>query len=64
MSDAWLQFIPFVFWVVITIIPSVKLLRRTGMHPALAALNLFPLLGAIIILWVVAYARWPKTESA
>jgi len=63
MADAWVQFLPFVFWIVLTVIPSVKLLRRVGIHPALAILNLLPFLGAVLILWIVAYARWPKTQG-
>jgi hypothetical protein len=63
MSDALIQFLPFVFWVVIAIIPSIKLLRRVGMHPALAAFNLIPLLGPVVILWIVAYSQWPKMQG-
>jgi hypothetical protein len=60
MENAFIQFLPFVFWVVVAIIPSVKLLQRIGMHPAL---NLIPVLGTVVILWVVAYSRWPKTQG-
>ncbi len=63
MSDALASLLPFAFWIVIAVIPSVKLLRRTGMHPALAALNLIPFLGVVVMVWVVAYSAWPKTES-
>ena len=63
-SENLVAFLPFAFWLIITIIPSIKLLRRTGLHVALAALNLFPLLGTIILVWVVAYAQWPKIKEA
>ena len=64
MSDALVQFLPFVFWMVLSVIPSVKLLRRVGLHPALAALNLLPLLGVIVIVWIVAYSAWPKVQAS
>ena len=35
--------------------PSVRLLRRTGIHPALAAFNLLPFLGTVVVLWGNAY---------
>jgi hypothetical protein len=63
MSDALISFGPFAFWMVVTIIPSIKLLRRVGMHPALAALNLLPFLGVIILVWIVAYSQWPKASA-
>jgi len=63
MENALIQFVPFLFWLVVAIIPSVKLLQRIGMHPALAALNVIPLLGTVVILWTVAYSQWPKMQG-
>jgi len=34
-------------------------LRRAGIHPAIAAVNLIPFVGAVIVLWIVAYSKWP-----
>jgi uncharacterized membrane protein len=61
--DVWVSLLPFAFWIVVTIIPSIKLLRRVGMHPALAVLNLLPFLGLIILVWIVAYSQWPKARG-
>jgi hypothetical protein len=62
MSETWFQLLPFVFWIVISIIPSIRLLKRTGLHVAFAAFNIFPFLGTIVLIWIVAYARWPKQQ--
>jgi hypothetical protein len=52
--------VPYLIWAVISIIPSIKLLRRTGIQVALAAFNLIPFLGTLVLLWIVAYSKWPK----
>jgi hypothetical protein len=61
--DAWVSLLPFAFWSAVSIIPSIKLLRRVGMHPALAVLSLLPFLGSMILLWIVAYSQWPKARG-
>lgn len=63
VAEALLQFVPLAFWIVITIIPTVRLLKRTGLHWAFAALNLIPFFGTIILIWIIAYRKWPKEVS-
>ena len=63
MSENWIQFLPFAVWTVISVIPSIRLLRRAGIHPAIAAVNLIPFAGAVIVLWIVAYSKWPKVPE-
>ncbi len=55
---------PWAIYTLLTVIPSVRLLRRAGIHPALSAFNLFPILGTIALLWIVAYSKWPKAQAA
>ena len=62
-SEHWLQFVPYLFLLVLSVIPSVRLLRRTGIHVALAAFNLVPGLGILVLLWIVAYSKWPRANS-
>jgi hypothetical protein len=61
--DLLMSLLPFIFWMVIAVPPSIRLLRRTGIHPAIAAFNVVPAFGAVIILFIVAYSRWPKSEG-
>jgi uncharacterized membrane protein YhaH (DUF805 family) len=51
------------FWVVlitVTMVPSWQILRRTGLSPWLSLLSFVPMIGTIVILWIIAYRRWPK----
>lgn len=63
MSENWPSLLPIAFWLLLTIIPSIKLLRRTGLSVGLAALNLLPLIGTIVLIWIVGYSEWPKTQE-
>jgi len=58
-----LVFVPVAIVVVLTIIPSIRLLRRAGMHVALAALNIVPFYGTVVLIWIIAYSNWPKRED-
>ena len=59
----WAALIPFAIWLLIVLPPSIQLLRRTGIHVALAAFNLFPFIGTLVLIWVVAYSRWPRLQA-
>ena len=65
-SEYWLQFAQ-QHWAQIalfflTVIPSVYLLHRTGIHIALAAFNLIPIGGTVVLLWVIAFSKWPSRQ--
>jgi hypothetical protein len=60
--DHWLQIAPYFALFLLTIIPSIWLLHRTGIHVALAAINLIPIGGTIVLLWVIAFSKWPKLQ--
>jgi hypothetical protein len=46
---------------ILPIFPVSHIFRRMGINPALAIFCLIPLAGLVMI-WVVAYSRWPKFE--
>ncbi len=53
--------VPLLTIVAITVIPTWALLRRTGKSLAWLLLLILPL-GAIIVMWILAFSRWPKQE--
>ena len=57
-------FVPIIIMLVLTIIPSVRLLRRTGLNVALVALNIVPFYGTVVLIWIIAYSNWPNTQAA
>jgi hypothetical protein len=60
MQDA-VPFIPYLILVVLTAIPGYVLFKRIGFSPAWTLLSIVPL-GMLIILWIVAYRRWPNSR--
>ena len=60
MDNLVIQILPLIFWLILAVVPSVYILRRAGMHPALAAFNLLPFLGTVVLLWIIAFSKWPK----
>jgi hypothetical protein len=62
VHEHWLQIAPYLALFLLTIIPSVCLLHRTGMHIALAAFNLIPIGGTIVLLWVIALSKWHRRQ--
>ncbi len=45
--------------VVAIMIPSWRILRRTGLSPWWSLLAFVPV-GFVVVLWLIAYRRWPK----
>ena len=62
--ESILLFVPIAIILVLTIPPSIRLLRRTGLHVALVALNIVPFYGTVILIWIIAYSNWPNTQAA
>lgn len=54
------QFIPILFWTILLFVPLFALLRKTGQSFWWLLLLLLPILGGIILLWIIAFARWPN----
>jgi hypothetical protein len=47
---------------VLWIIPFWKVLDRTGKAPAWCLLALIPIIGPLILLFLIAYEPWPRHE--
>ena len=62
MSDVTISLLPYLILVVLTAIPSWVLLGRIGLSRWWTLLSLVPL-GMLIVLWMVAFRRWPIREQ-
>jgi len=56
------QFVPYLLLIVLTAIPAWRLFGRVGMSRWWTLMSLVPL-GMIVILWIVAYARWNNGDA-
>jgi len=56
----WLLIIPVVLF--LWIFPLWRIIGRTGRHPAISLIGFFPPT-ALIILWWLAFAKWPKVRN-
>lgn len=63
MTDDILQFVPIIFWTIIISIPLYFLVKRSGQSLWWMLLCLIPLAGCIILLWILAFAKWPILET-
>ena len=58
-----IQLLPLVLVWVLSIVPSVRLLGRVGKSKAWAFLALWPVVGLLILVWIVAYSRWEQPQT-
>ncbi len=63
MNDTIVALAPLLFWTVVLAIPMYYVLRKTGNSMWLFALVAIPMLGAVILLWILAFSPWPKVEG-
>jgi hypothetical protein len=49
-------------FIALWVYPLWRIIGRTGHHPALSLLAIFPVAG-LIVLWWLAFARWPAREA-
>ena len=56
--DALVQYLPLTLVVFITVIPGFKLLQRLGMSYWWEILLIIPVIGLLLFIWIVAFARW------
>ncbi len=49
-------------WVVLVVVPIVRILRRLGFNEWLAVIALIPL-GNLFGLWAIAFSEWPAIEA-
>ena len=55
--------LPTVVLVLVAIIPTLRLLKRVGMSRAWALFTLFPVLGLIVVVWIIAFVPWKRTPE-
>lgn len=60
MADILIQMVPALVWTVLIAIPLYVIIPRTGKSRWLLLVALVPMLGAIALLWYVAFSRWPR----
>jgi hypothetical protein len=58
-----INFLPYAIVVILTAIPSWALLKRIGLSLWWTLLSLAPL-GMIVILWLIAFRRWPRRSTS
>jgi uncharacterized membrane protein YhaH (DUF805 family) len=51
--------IPLILWSAISLIPSLALCKRVGKTRWWAAVSVIPFVGPLILLFILAYSRWP-----
>lgn len=47
---------------ILFVVPFWRIIKRTGFNPGLALLALVPG-GILVLLWVLAFAKWPKFKE-
>jgi hypothetical protein len=62
LNPDFMQFVPLIVWYVVTVIPVYMIIRRTGKPTWLALFRVIPLAGFVILIWTLAYARWPAVS--
>lgn len=55
-------FVVAVVFLILVLVPTVQLLRRTGHHPVWSILVLFPVLN-LVALWFFAFKQWPTDKQ-
>ena len=62
-ADFWIQLVPVTLLAALCMIPSIRILRRVGKSWAWSLFAIWPIIGIIVVLWVIAYSRWqPEPE--
>lgn len=56
--------LPLLIGQLLLVIPFWRILKRMGLPPALSLLAFLPGLGFLILLYVVAIAKWPALPEA
>lgn len=55
-------FLPLLFWWTLMVVPVAFILKRSGSSAWWNVTQALPLFGSIILLWVLAFKRWPGLE--
>jgi len=57
------QLLPIIVFTVLLIIPTIRVVARTGKSRWWALFLLLPVFGIIPLMWILAYSRWPAERS-
>ncbi len=57
-------FLSYFIVAVILFIPSLKIHKKAGLHPALSLLIFIPLIGILTTYVVLAISKWPNTQGS
>jgi hypothetical protein len=57
------QLVPYFLTVALTAVPAWRLFGRVGMSRWWTLISVAPFFGPVIILWIVAYARWDNLHA-
>ena len=64
VSFGIVQLVPLLLIWAITVVPMYFIVRRVGMSPWWLLFLIVPFWGLIVLLWIVAFKRWPKEDIA
>lgn len=59
-SNTVVSLIPLMLWSAISLIPSLTICKRIGKTRWWAAVSVIPFVGPLILLFILAYSRWPN----
>ncbi len=62
MADILIQMVPTLVFSLLIVIPLYAIIPRTGRSRWLLLVALLPMLGAIALLWYIAFSRWPRDD--
>lgn len=63
MAEFIVQLIPSLFLVAILLIPYLRMLSRVGRSRWWALILLVPLIGFLVLPWIVAFMRWERDPA-
>jgi hypothetical protein len=63
-TPSFLEWVPFLSWYVIGGIPTFIIIRRAGMSGWWGLFLVIPIVGFVIVLWILAFVRWPRLQAA
>jgi hypothetical protein len=61
--DVLIQLVPALIWTVLLGVPLYFILGRAGLSRWWLAIAIVPMIGAVVVLWIVAFARWPAAAA-
>lgn len=53
----------YVFLVFVLIVPVWRMFRRAGLAPAWSLLMFLPMIGIPIVVWTLAFSKWPAANG-